>query len=91
MATVGLGAGADAGLAVAGVTCAVRWEPGRVDVGGAGFVLARPCGFAEAGPAAGTGTVAAGDPGGTVCTFAAGADAPRANTIANPTVASAPS
>jgi hypothetical protein len=83
--TVGLGAGAAVGLAAAGLACAVRWPPGLV----AGRVPARPCGFAEACPAAGA--VAGRDPGGTVCTFAAGACAPRANTTAKPTVASAPS
>jgi hypothetical protein len=89
--TAGLGAGADDGLAAAVVACTVRWLLGRVAARGPGRVLARPCGFAEACPAAGAGVVAAGDPGGTVCTFAAGAGAVRANTIANPTVASVPS
>jgi hypothetical protein len=97
--TLGLGdaagALADCGdgraVAVACAACAVCRALGRAAVPVAGRVLGVPCGFAPCCPGACDGAaVAAGSVGGTVCTLAAGADAVRANTIAKPTVASAP-
>jgi hypothetical protein len=99
-AAVGLGGAAGAladcgdglAVAVACAECAVWLALGRAAAPGAGWVRVVPCGFAPCCPGACNGAaVAAGPVGGTVWTFAAGADAVRANTIAKPTVASAPS
>jgi hypothetical protein len=95
-ARLGLGDGAGAradcgdGLAGAWVACGPL---GRATARVPGCVLAMPCGLVPGCPSARDGAAVAvgGTADGTVWTFAAGAGAVRANTMAKPTVASAPS
>jgi hypothetical protein len=88
----GAGALADCGDGV-GLGREPAWVAGWVAGCVADRVPAMPCGFVPACPAAGGGAAAVvdGPAGGAGATLAAGAGAVRANTIAKPTVASAPS